>query len=72
MASADYKLCDVCGYKAFYDADVADDRYIATWNPGHKNYRGEIVAPIGIAVLCAECNKTHEAVVRPRSGDNVI
>lgn len=60
MAMADYRLCDVCGGKAFYDADIRDSHYCATWDPS------EDAEPIGLAVLCSDCNKTHEAVVRPR------
>lgn len=61
MAMSDYHLCDVCGGKAFYDANIDDRRYTATWDPS------ETEKPIGIAVLCPKCNETHEAVVRPRA-----
>ena len=57
---ADYRLCDLCGAKAFYDANIEDPRYCATYD------LNEDAEPIGIAVLCPECNKTHEAVVCPR------
>jgi hypothetical protein len=60
MASADYQLCDVCDRKAFYDADISDPHYVATYDP-LSNFE-----PIGIAVLCSECNKTHEILVQPR------
>ena len=59
MAYADYHLCDLCEGKAFYDANVTDSRYLAVFDASEG-------APIGIAVLCVECNKTHEAVIRPR------
>lgn len=63
MASCDYKSCDLCGCKAFYDANVSDPRYVATWDPQEaKRY-----APIGIMVLCHECNLTHEVVIVPRA-----
>lgn len=59
MAASDYHLCHRCGGKAFYDANVDDDRYLA--------YFGVVGAqPIGIAVLCVECNKTHKAIILPR------
>jgi hypothetical protein len=61
MAYADYCLCARCGGKAFCDADISDPRYLAVYDPT------EDCDPIGIAVLCAECNKTHEAVIRPRT-----
>jgi hypothetical protein len=60
MAMCDYRLCDVCGGKAFYDVDIRDTRYIATYDPS------EGVDPVGLAVLCSECNKTHKAIVVPR------
>jgi hypothetical protein len=62
MALVDYKLCDLCGRKAFYDANIEDFRYVATYDPKvAKSF-----APIGIAVLCHECNLTHEVVIVPR------
>lgn len=60
MAYCDYKLCDLCGGKAFYDTVITDPHYCATWDPN------ETKPPIGLAVLCAQCNLTHEAVIRPR------
>jgi hypothetical protein len=67
MAAADYKLCDLCGGKAFYDANIEDSRYIASYDPTVTNFWDKSpVDPIGIAVLCSDCNKTHEAIIRPR------
>lgn len=60
MAMADYKRCDLCGGKAFYDANISDGHYVATYDPT------EDLPPIGLAVLCSDCNATHEAVIRPR------
>ena len=57
MALADYKLCDLCGAKAFYDECISDPHYLATYD------ETESCDPIGIAVLCSECNKTHKAVI---------
>lgn len=59
MASADYWLCDVCGAKAFYDANLnyEDD------GPRRKDSR---MLPTGCGdaqVICEECAKTHEVVV---------
>ena len=62
MAMADYKQCDLCGGKAFYDADIRDSRYIATYDPTEE------LSAIGLAVLCSDCNVTHEAIIRPRQG----
>jgi hypothetical protein len=61
MASSDYCLCDLCGGKAFYDANITDTHYVATYD------RSEKADPIGLAVLCSDCNKTHEAIIRPRT-----
>ena len=61
MAAADYKLCDLCEGKAFYDVTITDPRYCATYDPTEK------AEPIGLAVLCAECNKTHQCVVVDRA-----
>jgi len=57
MAMCDYALCHKCESKAFYDANITDPRYLATWNPK------ETCDPIGIAVLCPDCAKTYECVI---------
>jgi hypothetical protein len=60
MAYMDYHHCAVCKGKAFYDANIDDPRYVAT-------YRDDTGwEPIGIAVLCSDCNKTHEISIRER------
>lgn len=58
MAMSDYRLCDVCGGKAFYDANL--------------DYRFDPVAPEQLpygcgawAVLCRVCVATHEVSVQP-------
>jgi hypothetical protein len=61
MALADYRLCDQCGNKAFYDARLNYDvengvtvlDHLGTW-----------------AVLCVDCAKTHETVVLKRGEVN--
>lgn len=60
MAMADYAKCGRCGGKAFYDANISDPAYCATWDPSEET------PAIGLAVLCATCATTHEAVIRPR------
>lgn len=60
MAMADYAKCGRCGNKAFYDANISDPAYCATWDPSEET------PAIGIAVLCSTCATTHEAVIRPR------
>ena len=61
MAMCDYALCDKCEGKAFYDANIHDPRYCATYDPT------EDADPIGIAVLCSECNKKYKAIIAPRT-----
>lgn len=72
MALADYRLCDVCERKAFYDANLnydfekADDEQSTVRQCGEPvayrlDYLGDWV------VLCEECAKTHEVIVIPRS-----
>lgn len=50
MALCDYMLCDVCGGKAFYDADI-------NWDMARCK---------SLAVLCRECAKTHTIVIRDK------
>lgn len=62
MAMCDYARCHKCQGKAFYDANISDPGYCATWDPSEE------VDPIGIAVLCADCAKSYEVVIRPIEG----
>lgn len=59
MARADYRLCDKCGGKAFYDATLDYDfrtyRDTGLWNLGDW------------AVLCRECAKKFECVIVERA-----
>lgn len=67
MAMADYRLCDKCGNKAFYDSNlnyefstmehpIPEDECIR--DSGHKlDYLGDW------SVLCRECAKTHKCVI---------
>lgn len=62
MALADYKLCDICGTKAFYDAslnyEVESETPIRDCNIG-LDYVGDW------AVICQDCAKTHKCVILP-------
>lgn len=63
MAWSDYKICDLCGNaKVFYDANIQDKRYQATWGEPSD------CDPIGLKAICGNCNKTHEVVIVPREG----
>lgn len=52
MAYVDYYHCDLCDAKAFYDADV--------------DYDGTGVGVGHMMVICKDCAKTHEVVVREK------
>lgn len=73
MAAADYRLCDVCEGKAFYDAHLsyetehdAPDRQpyrVAGVDAGGWGYRLGYLGDW--AVLCNECSKTHRTAILP-------
>lgn len=63
MALADYRLCDVCSGKVFYDAnlnyeDIKNDDGTRTLK---LDYLGDW------AVICDACARTHQCVVVPRT-----
>lgn len=78
MAYADYRLCDVCGGKAFYDTVLGyefEDR--TTQIPAEEAVRtaGETADWLGAyrlgrlgdwAVICTSCSKTHRTAILPR------
>jgi hypothetical protein len=74
MALSDYRLCDVCGGKAFYDAnlnykeaDVGDTVYRTA---GARNYFSYALDMLGDwAVLCEKCAKTHRCAIVPKGGE---
>jgi hypothetical protein len=72
MALADYRLCDVCGRKTFYDSNLNYDfpergQYGDEWDDQDKA-RGWRLERLGDwAVLCKECAATHECVIVPRA-----
>ena len=58
MALADYRLCDLCGAKAFYDARLDYD---------FEEFPAAGLFNLGAwSVLCLTCAKTHETVVVER------
>lgn len=65
MAAADYRLCDVCSRKTFYDAELNYDIAPA----GHPLAPDYIPGPsLGAwKVLCVECVKAHEVIIRPKA-----
>jgi hypothetical protein len=80
MAGGDYRSCDVCGGKTFYDAGL-DYTYGQTeWGgvpfrvAGKPQYdKPEFVKSSGLAlphigdwaVICTDCAKTHKCIVVP-------
>lgn len=71
MAYADYKLCDICGEKAFYDSNL-NYEWSTKQDPIPENlmYK-EVGIPIHMkldrlgdwAVLCRNCSKTYKCVI---------
>lgn len=69
MALVDYRLCDVCGNKAFYDARLnyeqtgdGDD----TLRNGGEMMQGLSLDYLGDwCVLCTDCARTHRCVIAP-------
>lgn len=62
MAAADYRLCDVCAAKTFYDANLDYDDFTreaddGPWLPGGVG---------SWAVICDECARTHVCIVVER------
>jgi hypothetical protein len=67
MASADYYLCDVCGRKTFYDANLQYSEFDGT--PGPRNPFTQHAWPVGVgamAVLCPTCAETHVISIAPK------
>jgi hypothetical protein len=75
MAAADYRSCDLCGTKAFYDANLGYEFEGDELFQGKKitkemcaKYVGKPSAHFlyGLgdwAVLCTECSKTHKTAI---------
>lgn len=65
MAAADYYLCDVCGAKTFYDANLNYE-----WCGPEANFNPETnhMWPCGdvgfMVVLCKDCAKSHRVVIQ--------
>lgn len=61
MAASDYRLCDVCGSKAFYDVYL-------NYDFDNRDEQGipKLQYVSSMAVVCDKCAKTHVAVVIER------
>jgi len=70
MAAADYRLCDVCGGKVFYDSDL-DYEFSTGKTPIDSNkmcrdgYRLQYLGDW--KVICLECAKKFKCVIIPIS-----
>lgn len=81
MAAADYRLCDVCDGKVFYDSNLNYERGPSGWRAnapyrqnGEQQYADAVFnEKSGMrldylgdwAVICTDCAKTHKTVVVP-------
>ncbi len=77
MASADYRLCDICGGKTFYDAKLSyhekeyeyDVPYLEIGNQQYSNNElnekhGMCLGSLGDwAVLCIKCSKEYKTEI---------
>lgn len=63
MAMSDYRLCDACGGKAFYDAELDYD--MGNLNP--ETFEPKLQMVSSMAVVCDKCEETHVAVVIEKS-----
>ena len=69
MAYSDYRLCDACGCKAFYDANLnyeqGRDISGAVRNGGDLMQHTKLDYLGDWVVLCTDCAKTRKCVVLP-------
>lgn len=77
MATADYRLCDVCDGKVFYDANLNYDGAQEANDPESFLVAGEVqlwgarLDYLGDwAVICSACAKTHKTIVVPIEKEN--
>lgn len=87
MAMADYRLCDVCGGKAFYDANLSYEEGPSEYrdtppfrmagkeqmeDPEHLQKYGYRLGYLGDwAVICEDCAKTHKTTIVPLEKNHV-
>ena len=78
MALADYRLCDICGSKAFYDARL---NYVYPDEDGNGDFGNNIMNELvqnkhykldylgSWKVLCQDCAMTHKIIIEPIAKD---
>ena len=64
MAASDYYLCDSCGCKVFYDAEVSYEQDNSS--PGGKPWPDNVGS---MAVLCRTCSQTKRVVIEDRKDE---
>ena len=73
MAYSDYRLCDVCGCKCFYDVSLnyevgtRDNPIPLDQQVRESGFKLERLGDW--AVICRECAKTHDCKVVPRTSN---
>lgn len=74
MAAADYRLCDVCGGKAFYDSNLnyesGGDVDGFVRNAGQLNSHTRLDRLGDWCVICTNCAETHACVIVKREPDH--
>ena len=67
MAASDYRLCDLCGSKAFYDANLNYDQgrdVVGSVRNAGAMMDGTCLDYLGDwVVICTHCAKTHACVI---------
>ena len=72
MAGADYRLCDICDRKTFYNANLNYEFERDSWKPfeGIDKRRGWKLDNLGDWIcLCKECSEKYKVVVMDREED---
>lgn len=63
MALADYYLCDVCGGKCFYDAEL-------NWEADDETGEWSLDRMGDMAAICERCAETYEVTIRLKEGES--
>lgn len=70
MAASDYRLCDLCSGKVFYDANLnyEQGREVngIVRNGGILLHYTKLDYLGDWTVICTDCAVTHECIIRPR------
>lgn len=77
MALSDYRLCDVCGCKAFYDAKLDYEGETPYLVGGQEQYSTDGLKKYSLclgnlgdwAVICVSCSKKFRTMIVERSNE---